>query len=203
MIILMFCQASVIAQVKNELSSLAVNNNIEKWLVLRGSSLVVNGSTNINKFSCRIPEYINNDTLYFYRNSLKNESCILKGNLILQVTDFDCHNAMMSSDLCKTLQAKKYPALIIQFLSINTIPDVKSGKGWIKGDVSIEMAGVKKVFEVNYQYAFITPTLLYMIGTRPVNFSDFNLEPPRKLGGMIRTNEKLDVAFTLKMELMH
>jgi hypothetical protein len=45
--------------------------------------------------------------------------------------------------------------------------------------------------------------VIHLLGVRDLNFSDFNLIPPRKLGGMIRTDDKLRVTFQLKMKAIN
>jgi hypothetical protein len=69
--------------------------------------------------------------------------------------------------------------------------------------VDIEIAGVRKRFEVNYQISVDAEKSIHLLGSRDVNFSDFNLIPPRKLGGMIKTNDKLSVAFHLKINQLY
>ena len=41
--------------------------------------------------------------------------------------------------------------------------------------------------------------VIHLIGDRSVNFSDFNITPPRKLGGIIKANDRLDVEFGLDL----
>lgn len=170
-----------------------------KWILTKECTLKVNGSTNINKFSCIIPEYARPDTLLFYRK--KNEPLQLSGSLFLDVQNFDCHNPVMTSDLRKTLKAKIYPRIIIHFLNLSKYPDPDIKEGVLKGAVTIELAGTTKRFEVDYRYITLANGNLRLIGTKQVNFSDFNISPPRKLGGMIKTNNELIVEFLLTMKL--
>ncbi len=168
-----------------------------KWLVSKSSSLSVNGSTNVNKFSCDIPDCDQADTL----TVLKSEKGImLTGSISPAVLSFDCHKAMMTRDLRKTLKAKKYPQLHIKFLTLNKLPELSGKPQLINGDVEIEIAGVKKQYVISYQISKDTDDIVNLLGSRELNFSDFDLIPPRKLGGMIKTKDQLTVAFHLKMK---
>jgi hypothetical protein len=130
-----------------------------------------------------------------------NQPVVLNGNIQLDVQSFDCHNLLMTADLRKTLNAKTHPNLVIRFISINKYPD--SGKQDItKGTVAIELAGVSKRFEVNYKVLPTERIYINLVGSRQVNFSDFNINPPRKLGGMIQTNNELNVEFNLRMKVL-
>ena len=171
----------------------------KRWVISENSNLCVNGSTNINTFKCEILDYDHIDTITVSKN---NRGIALTGCISLNVESFDCHNSIMTHDLRKTLKAKEFPRLQINFLSLNKLPDLTIHPEIITGLVDIEISGVRKRFEVNYQITQDAQKVIHLLGSRDVNFSDFNLTPPRKLGGMIRTNDKLSVDFHLKMRTM-
>ncbi|RQO69565.1 YceI family protein [Pedobacter sp. KBW06] len=173
-----------------------------KWILTKECTLKVNGSTNINKFSCIVPEYVQPDTLICYKEN-KNGPLKISGSMALDVQKFDCKHAVMTNDLRKTLKAKVYPKIIIKFLNLSKYPDLYNREEAIKGAVTIELAGIVKHFEVDYKYTMTGNGNLKLIGTKQVNFSDFNISPPRKLGGMIKTNNELNVEFVLNIKTLN
>src|ERR1700729_1078783 len=120
----------------------------KKWVISENSSLSVNGSTNINKFSCDILAYEKTDTLTISKSNSDKE-IVLSGSISLDVKSFDCHNSIMTHDLRKTLKESQFPMLHIKFLSLNKLPDLTAHPELITGFVDIEIAGVTKHFEVN------------------------------------------------------
>ncbi|MBC7400832.1 MAG: YceI family protein [Mucilaginibacter sp.] len=182
------------------LTSFAKPVETKKWLISESSSLSVNGTTNINKFTCDIPAYDQTDTLMLSR---RNKEIILSGDIRLKIQSFDCHNSMMTHDLRKTLKEKEFPRLHIRFLSLSEYPELTAKPATITGFVDIELAGASKRFQVNYQVSIDAQKNIHLLGSQDINFSDFNLIPPRKLGGMIKTNDKLSVAFHLKMKALN
>ncbi len=120
--------------------------------------------------------------------------------LTLDVLSFNCHNPMMTSDLRKTLKAKDYPYLHIRFQSLNKMPELTNKQEQIKGWVEIELAGITKQYEVAYTFYIDEQKIIRLIGSRMVTFSDFNLIPPRKLGGMIQAKDQLAVEFQLYLK---
>ncbi|MDB5135012.1 MAG: hypothetical protein JWP37_1615 [Mucilaginibacter sp.] len=174
----------------------------KRWVISENSSLCVNGSTNINKFACDIPAYDRTDTLTIIKGKGDKE-VVLSGNIALKVQSFDCHNSIMTHDLRKTLKEKQFPCLHISFLTLSEFPDLSFNPSSITGWVNIELAGTSKRFEVNYRISMDAQKVIHLLGSRDLTFSDFNLVPPRKLGGMIKTNDKLSVAFHLKMMAMN
>jgi hypothetical protein len=171
---------------------------ITKWVISSGCSLKVNGSTNVNNFSCVIENYNRPDTITTV--SSNNQPVKLSGNIQLDVQNFDCHNPIMTADLRKTLKHKAHPKMMIFFVNMNQYPE--PGKWGIKGSVLIVLAGVSKHFDVDYKIISLEKGYINLEGSRKVNFSDFNLTPPRKLGGMIKTNNELSVVFNLKMKVI-
>ncbi len=170
-----------------------------KWIILKDCTVRVNGSTNINKFSCSIPEYQRSDTLTCYRPG--NEvPVVLSGRLALPVISFDCNNSMMTNDLRKTLKAKEFPSLNIYFISLEKYPELNHAQEPITGLVNIELAGISKKIEVNYRFSMDEQKIIHLVGTQTIRFSDFLLVPPRKLGGMIRADDRLDVIFRINFK---
>jgi hypothetical protein len=176
------------------------NPVITRWVVINGSSLKVDGSTNINNFSCAISNYNKPDTILVTRNV---SSVQLNGIIQLDVQNFDCHNGIMTADLRKTLKAKEFPKIIIRFLNISMYPDADSRQVVRKGAVFIELAGVARRFDVDYKVVSADNNYINLVGSRVVNFTDFNLSPPRKLGGMIRTKNELGVEFNLRLKVLN
>lgn len=172
---------------------------LKKWVVSQNSSLSVNGSTNINRFSCVIPAYGKVDTITINKGK-DGKGIVLSGSIDLNVNSFDCHNWGMTKQLQKTLNEKQFPLLHIRFLSLDRLPVINAKPQMITGMVNIEIAGVSKRFEINYQISQDSEQGIVLLGSRDLNFSDFNLIAPSKLGGMIKAKDQLMVAFTLNMK---
>jgi hypothetical protein len=165
-----------------------------KWVMLKGSSLRVNGTTNVNKFSCLVKDYANPDTLVFYQNQS------MSGSVSLPVLSFDCMSGPMTEGLRKALNAKVFPRLNITFVSLDKYPALKSTEEVVSGIVYIELAGKSKKINVNYSISMDDQKVIHLIGKQTITFSEFGLTPPRKLGGMIRTEDQLNVEFHLNFK---
>ena len=146
---------------------------ITKWVIMKGGSLKVDGSTNVNKFNCVITNYAIPDTLSLYRYANK-EALPINGFLKLDVQNFDCHHPIMTSDLRKTLKSKEFPKLTIRFINLNRYPDLDLKHELIKGIVAIELAGVTRRLEVDYKFFSGGEKVINLIGTRQINLYDFH-----------------------------
>ncbi|MBE9663908.1 YceI family protein [Mucilaginibacter myungsuensis] len=166
-----------------------------RWVVQENSSLSVHGRTNVNKFTCDIPTTVK-DTITLTKTA---DGVKLDGSISPATLSFDCHKAMMTRDLQKTLKAKQYPNLHIRFLNLSTMPELSTSPAAITGDVELEIAGTKKIYSINYQIATDDNKMIHLSGSQEICFSDLKLIPPQKMGGMIKTKDQLVINFHLKM----
>jgi 3D (Asp-Asp-Asp) domain-containing protein len=173
---------------------------VTRWVITNGCSLKVDGSTNVNNFSCVIANYNRPDTILVVKGGKPHVQ--LNGSINLDVQQFDCFNPVMTADLRKTLKSKEFPKLTIRFVSINKYPETGTRQAFTKGLVHIELAGVSKQFEVAYKVVAADKGVLHLVGSQQVQFSDFHITPPRKLGGMIKTNNELAVVFDLRIKVI-
>lgn len=180
---------------KADFSAAAVRAS--KWVVRESSSLVINGNTNVNRFSCAINQYPKTDTIMVTED--QNNNILLSGELNIEVRNFDCQNLLMTKQLRKTLKEDQFPVFKVRFLSLRETPLLKQKKDLIKGFVALTITGVTKRFEICYQLSRDKNNMV-LVGNQLINFSDFKLEPPKRMGKLISAKDQLSVAFLLKME---
>ena len=143
----------------------------------------INGSTNVNGFQCVNSKFKNDGSIYYF--SEKNLP-----NIILKVTDFDCGNKMMTKDFQKILNAEKYPEMTIKFIKFT-----KTQKNFI-AVVEVKMMNQSRRYNVEFELENNK-----MIGKKNVKFSDFNITPPKKMGGMIVVKDDLDLTLSLATKI--
>jgi hypothetical protein len=163
------------------------------WVIERNSTLAIDGSSNINQFTCDIREYVRPDTLKSVNDQARKKYFFSNSNLSVDLKRFDCHHKYITADFRKMLKTDEYPNLVIRFISLDEFHE----EGIVKGLVDIELAGKKKRMEINYNCSHIGSNQLRLQGEKLMKFSDFELEAPRKIGGLIRINEEINVHFNL------
>lgn len=163
------------------------------WVVEKNSTLAIDGSSNINKFTCDIKEYLKIDTLKSVNHAQSKKFMFHNSSLSIDIKRFDCHHKFITADFRKMLKAETYPDLRIHFVSLDEIHEA----GIVKGLVDIELAGRRRRMEVEYKCSHIGGNQLRLQGDKIMKFSDFQLVPPKKIGGLIRINEEINVHFNL------
>lgn len=170
-----------------------------KWVVEQQSSLIIAGRTNINHFACGVPRYTQPDTICFLPEGSRGNvpGIPLCGTVRLNIDDFDCHNRTMTGDFKSIVLAKRFPQLKISFVNLEQMPATGSYTQSIKGWVEIELAGTCRLFEISYQALRSDSSTMVLNGARTLAFRDFALDPPSKMGGLVKVCDTLDVHFTL------
>jgi hypothetical protein len=163
------------------------------WVIEKNSSMSIEGSSNINAFTCDFTEYLNQDTLMYSRDEKAKKLMFLNSELNIEISRFDCHQKYITADFRKILQSDKTPCLKVKFISLDEL----AIGGIVKGIVEIEIAGQKKRMEINYSVQQYGNSQLQLLGSKLMQFSDFNLTPPKKLLGLIHINEDIKVNFHL------
>jgi hypothetical protein len=171
----------------------------EKWLIEKESNLYFEGRTNINNFHCGITSYLRPDTLCFCREDNSKNILTVKGGLSIDVNCLECRQPYMNKDLRKTLKASEWPLMKISLLSIgNFTGEVKN----ISGKVAITLAGVTRTLDVDYIVQPVDNNNLRLYGRQRVLFADFKLTPPRKMAGLVKVEQQIDVNFMLALRLL-
>lgn len=169
-----------------------------KWIIEKTSTLRIDGKSNVNRLTCDIDEYNGKDTIIFGGYTTL-QPITLSGSLQIEIVQFNCHSSFINRDFCKTLKADEFPEMIIRFLGIESMPELKEKPELIKGVVEVEVAGVIKQIEMNYFFSKTNNGLVQLQGEKNFCFSDFNLKPPKKLAGLIRIKDDFKVSFRLML----
>lgn len=153
--------------------------NAEEYILLSTKTFSVKGSTSIGKYDCDY-SMTTKDTLFLNRK---------KGlTYKVPVKEFGCGNFLLNRDFRKTLREKEYPWVTIQVFDVR-----KSGTNY-KYDLQLDLAGKRKTFQ-NLNLMSVKEGLK---GEIELKFSDFNLDPPSKLGGAIKVKEEINLSILLK-----
>lgn len=143
----------------------------------------INGSTNVSTFRCINNKFRADAGVYTF--SEKNLP-----NIILKITDFDCGNRLMTKDFQKILYAEKYPEMTIRFVSF-----IRNQKNF-SAVVEVKMMNQSKRYNIDFGVENNR-----LIGRKNVKFSDFNIIPPKKMGGMIVVKDDLNLIFSLSTKI--
>lgn len=171
-------------------------DTIYRLVVHPTSSITIAGSTNVNKYQCVIGKYTGSDTLLLTAERGKG-AYFKKGLVKLEASRFDCEKNVITKDFAETIQATKYPYITINFTSFERAPEFEESEEPFKGKLNITLGNVSVPCEVRCRIVKDKNNLIHLKGWHLFKFSDFKLEAPTKMMGLIKVEEMITVDFHL------
>jgi len=161
-------------------------------IVLNQSKLRIYGTSNVTDFECKYENDFEQDTLT-HQLDINTQGILVRGDqLPLVVDSFDCGKRAINKDFKNTLKYKEYPDInieLIEVFSTNTIPD--------RASVAITLAGVTRQYDVKLVEEPTSDGTFRITGTQELYMTDFNLNPPRAMFGLIKVSDELLISFEL------
>lgn len=174
---------------------------IKVWAVGKESKVSILGSSNVNTFAFDVKEYNGKDTLIAIQKQKQVAVFFRKGILRIPVEDFKNGNPMLTRDFKKTIKAKNFPEIIMNFRNLNFLPEPGAQNQKVNAEVEIVVAGKNKIFQFPLVASRLGNTI-YVKGDEKMNFSDFGLVPPNKVLGFINVNNELSIHFQLALKVV-
>ena len=138
------------------------------------------GNSTVGKYSCsnsllyRDTIYLNSNT----KNSLKSE---------ISMNNFECGNRIMNKDVKTTVKATKFPKSTV------TITNIKPFGTNYKCSLNFRITDKT----LSFQNMVLKTSKESLEGVVAVNFSDIALDPPTKMGGLIKVKDQFVIHFNL------
>lgn len=160
------------------------------------SQLTIKGKTNVNKFQCIYNTIELQEPIPVYYE-IKDNSLIFKNTqLILKTNCFDCGNKTMNKDFNALLKSETYPQIQINLKELKN-PKNQNGE-LMQALLDIEIAGIVEKYSITLSPE--NEKKMFVNGVLVLNIIDFNIEPPKKLLGIITVEETIEIDFELRIE---
>ncbi|MEI6347971.1 MAG: hypothetical protein WCP69_08505 [Bacteroidota bacterium] len=162
------------------------------------SSISINGTSNVNSFLFEQKGVLVNNPISISFTDSPKYDLVKPITLPIEVKRFECDNKLMKTDFFKTLNVDNYPFLDITMTNLELPANFNLKSKTTNGSVrvSIKLAGVVCKYKVPFIIAAKNEKLV-IFGEKVVSFSDFNLEPPSKLLGIVKVDNNLRININL------
>lgn len=166
------------------------------------SRLWIEGRSNINEFECQANQYFaeaslidNDDPIEF--ESEEQEQVFLQ--VEIRVDGFECGKSRMNRDLQDALKSSEFPEITFMFAGAEILEMPSSHDQAFQLEVkgSLTVAGNSRDILFNARAYFLESHKVRAIGNTTIKMSDFDVEPPTALMGLIKADDELSVNFDL------
>ena len=165
--------------------------------IINNSTLHIYGTTNVNTFNC-VLNFENVNSIVQTSYTLRNNRLFFENTeLKLDNSCFDCGNNMMNKDFLEMLDSDNHPYITFQLKEVVVNPKQKDE---IYAFASITLAGKTKLYSIPLTLKKIES--IKAVGCLSIKLTDFDLEPPKKVLGLIVVNDEIDINFDLNVQAL-
>lgn len=171
------------------------------------SSLWIEGKSNVNEFECNAEDYTgqatvpdfndSNSSLNFMNQTQKNLSISIN----IEVDSIECGKNKMNKDLQKALKADIFPEITFSYENAEIIsePNTQAHADAVKVEVQgyLTVAGNTRPISFITDTSYLENQQVRTTGHTTIRMTDFGVEPPTALMGLIRADDELTVYFDL------
>ena len=175
--------------------------NTTDFHIQEQSKLSLNGTTNINKFTCACGQKFQPQA--FYASASANRSNITFSHTVLHLrtTTLDCGNKLMNRDMYETLRANTHPSISIELKKAVfpvgvTIDDCSE---WVELDAEtvITIAGVAKKVPLKVKARSLAAGRFQFRSAQGLKMTDFGIQPPTAMMGAVKVRDEIQIHFDL------
>ncbi len=119
------------------------------------------------------------------------------GRLTVPVRAFDCGQRRMNTDFARALKADAHPEIRFEVRHARMAGD--GADGWTQAHAtgSLEIGGVRRPVTIAVEGRALPGNRVRLRGQMPMRMTDFDVEPPTGLFGLVRARDRIVVRFDL------
>ena len=170
--------------------------------LLKDATIIVDGKTNINEFTCKLNVKNLFDTLQVMGH-WDGESIIFEGlNLVLPIEGFDCGMKMMTKEFRTLVDMKNYPwmSLDVRRMFVPADSPLDTLENLIT-HVQVSLKENQNIEEVNNGSIYHGDGLITLQGSKRLNLEEYGIDRPKKFFGVVEVQEFIDVFFDVELLL--
>jgi hypothetical protein len=116
-------------------------------------------------------------------------------SVTVPVRDFEASNPLMYDDFLRLIKAREFPVLRI-IIPKERLEKAFGTEGTFSPDIEINLAGVTRKYKIECNL-YDCGNNLFIRGLKMIKLSDFNIQPPVKLSGLVKVRDEIAVNFGL------
>jgi len=184
----------------------AVNGTISaqiEYVPQDSSRLWIAGRSNVNQFECESREH-RGEAIIFQTRTITGDTVTVdedatKIMIEIDVEGIECGRSRMNRDLRNALKADDFPNITFVFNEIVTVSNGTSNPNSVKLEVSgsLTVAGVTRGVNVDLTGYTLDNNRVRATGSKEIRMTDFGVEPPTAMLGLVKADNELTVHFDL------
>lgn len=175
-----------------------------RYVINEQSAVYLEGSTNINRFACNSLQGFSPATIDMQTDENNYSLQFRNASIELAVQRMDCGNKGMNRDMQKALQSDQYPTIQIELkeVEMDTASRGIKASQWtsILAHTRITIAGNSRPISINLYGIALEPNQYQFKGSKSLRMTDFGIDPPNALLGLVQVDDIISIHFDLLIE---
>jgi polyisoprenoid-binding protein YceI len=137
-------------------------------------------------------------------DSLEDLELPAKALISIPVTSLENRNEGMVRDVRRALKAEAFPSIHFEFLEVEEIQitamDQEEARLKMRTKGVLSVSGHNRIVSLNVTAKRPASGMIHLSGITQIRMSDFNIDPPTRLFGLIRANDDVVIEFQLYVD---
>ncbi len=158
----------------------------------------IEGTSSVSSFTCEADDVAGGGRLAGNIVSVSTgHSARAQAHMTIPVQQLDCGKARMNSDLRDALRAGDFPYIQFELQSAEVVAAPASSTGWygLRALGRLEIAGEERLVTIPAEGIRLADGLYRVRGSMPLRMTDFGVDPPTALLGMVKVRDEIEVHF--------
>lgn len=176
----------------------------KRYTIQRSSKLFLKGTSNVNAFTCNCEDRFPAQT--FKVENGGQHALFSNVRLRMRTRKFNCQNGKIDRDMYKALKADEFAFISIELLETWYNPEQLKKAGtnqWfaVKAKVKLTITGVTKEQFIEAEAKKTADNQFSLRGEKSLLMTDYGIDPPGALFGLIKVNDLITFHFNLDISL--
>jgi polyisoprenoid-binding protein YceI len=177
----------------------------QNYEISSSSQLQIEGTSSVNSFTCIASKMEGGGT---FNRSSKGADVVHKTiQMTVPVGNLDCQNRRMNSDLSNALKSDQFPLIRFKLTSVKTLgqkgPAASKEEGpiyLVEATGVLTLAGESRTIVINLEGLTDSDQRMIGKGSLALKMTDFGVEPPTALFGLVKAKDDITIRFNLIAE---
>ena len=178
-----------------------------EYILGTSSVLKITGKTNINVFFCSLQSKFSKESFSYRTNP--NTPIIRFANTVLKIPtkEMDCRKKIITKDLHKTLEADEFPFITIELKEVLNqdyyTSDPLDNQDVFLAKINITITDVSRSVSIPVSVTRKDTFSFRISGSTNIKLSDFGIQAPKAMMGLIKIKNTIDIEFDLEVILIN
>jgi polyisoprenoid-binding protein YceI len=165
------------------------------------SEFQIQGDATVRHFTCAVERVDGRARFPAARDTVPDTVPEQQTEVVVRVPvkGFDCGNNRMTEDLQETLNMEDHPEIRFELIHATVGAPTDSARQWrtVNAIGALSISGTKRVVRLEAAGHALDANHFRLRGCTPLKMTDFNVDPPSKVFGLIKVKDRVEAQFDL------